>query len=52
MTVSFFGATDENDEGSTVDWGVNKNQTFLSHSFCVSGVLNSYYTIESQLQCT
>lgn len=28
MTVSFFGATDENDEGSTVDWGVNKNQTF------------------------
>lgn len=28
MTVSFFWATDENDEGSTVDWGVNKNQTF------------------------
>lgn len=28
MTVSFFLATDENDEGSTIDWGVNKNQTF------------------------
>lgn len=28
MNVSFFWATDENDEGSTIDWGVNKNQTF------------------------